>query len=202
MEIADVMCLPAVDFRTMAANSPDPAVRERGERYFRAMVGREALEHGVRFSVEPHAGSVCADPRDVAALCEMAPELELTLDYSHFIVGGFDAADVEPLLSRARHVHARGATRDRLQASFRSNVIDYDRVVDALSKRGYEGFIAVEYMWIEWAHLNEVDVVSETVVMRDALRARIAGEPWRYPDPGGVHEAPIEVAQPMEGRAR
>jgi sugar phosphate isomerase/epimerase len=229
LEFADIMCLIAPDFKTMAVNSPDPAERERGAGYFRGMLelaarvgssgltmipgvdwpdedhaesleragrelgkrAQEARERGVRFSIEPHVGSVCQAPEDVLALCEMAPGLELTLDYTHFTVQGYDVTDVDPLLKCARHVHARGATRDRLQASLKQSIIDYEHVVDALIVRDYSEFVAIEYLWIEWAHLNEIDVVSETVLLRDRLRARAAGQPWQYPDPGGVREKPI-----------
>ena len=229
LRFADVMCLPAVEFKVMAVNSPNPDERERGKAYFRGMLelasrlgapgvtmlpgvawpeedhavslrragaelerrAVEARQRGLRFSIEPHVGSVCQTPRDVANLCEMAPDLELTLDYSHFIVQGFEPVEVEPLLTRARHVHMRGANRDRLQASFRRSTIDHDRLVDALRAAKYDGFLAIEYLWIEWAHLNEVDVVSETVLLRDCLLAKLSGKPWHYPDSGGVHEAPL-----------
>jgi sugar phosphate isomerase/epimerase len=230
LQFADVVCLPALEFKIMAVNSPDPEERRRGERYFRGMLdfasrlgapgltmlpgvawpqeehavslrraamelecrAVEARQRGLRFSIEPHIGSVCQTPRDVASLCEMAPNLELTFDYSHFIVQGFDPVDVEPLLTRARHVHMRGANRERLQASFKRSTIDYGRLVDALRANGYDGYLAIEYLWIEWAHLNEVDVVSETVLLRDCLLAKLSGKPWQYPDSGGVHEAALD----------
>ncbi len=62
----------------------------------RASVAREA---GVRFSIEPHVGSVCGTPEDVARLVELAPGLELTLDYTHYVSQGFGDADVEPLVA-------------------------------------------------------------------------------------------------------
>jgi sugar phosphate isomerase/epimerase len=230
LEFADIVCLIASDFRSMAVNSPDGAERERGEEYFRAVlefaarVGSPGLtmipgvdwpeheehsislqraarelerraqvahERGIRLSIEPHIGSVCQAPADVLALCEMAPSLELTLDYTHFIIQGYDTTEVDPLVPHARHVHARGATRERLQASLRQNRIDYDHVTDVLLDSGYAGYVAIEYLWMEWAHLNEIDVVSETVLLRDYLRARAANEQWEYPASSGVREAPL-----------
>jgi len=232
LEFADIVCLTATDFRTMAVNSPDASERKRGEAYFRGILefarvvgspgltmipgvdwpeqeehevsleraarelerrAQEAREQGVRFSIEPHIGSVCQAPKDVLALCEMAPSLELTLDYTHFVIQGYAPTDIDPLVRHARHVHTRGATRERLQASLKHNVIDYEHVVDVLKDDDYDGFVAIEYLWIEWAHLNEIDVVSETVLMRDRLRARLANEPWHYPDSGGVRESPIDT---------
>ena len=49
-----------------------------------------------------------------------------------------------------------------------------------LSDAGYDGYINVEYVWVDWGGMNEVDVISETVLMRDRLRAKLAGESWSY----------------------
>ena len=35
---------------------------------------------------------------------------------------------------------------------------------------GYSGYVGVEYVWIDWEHCNEVDNLSETILMRDLLR--------------------------------
>lgn len=48
------------------------------------------------------------------------------------------------------------------------------RIVDALAAAGYDGFISVEYCWVAWERLNEVDVLTETVLMRDRLRRKLA----------------------------
>ena len=142
-----------------------------------------ARERDVRLSVEPHVGSVCHSPTDIAALCDLAPGLELTLDYTHFIVQGYAAAELEPLLARARHVHVRGGDHERLQAPLRDSTVDYERIVDVLLESGYDGYLAVEYCWVEWSRLNEVDVISETVLLRDRLRAKLAGARWAYRSP-------------------
>ena len=33
----------------------------------------------------------------------------------------------------------------------------------------YAGYVGVEYVWIDWEGLNEVDNVAETIQMRDLL---------------------------------
>ena len=78
--------------------------------------------------------------------------------------------EVEPLIAHASHFHARGARPGRLQASFKENIIDYGRVLDVMRQVGYAGYVGVEYVWIDWEHCNEVDNVSETILMRDYLR--------------------------------
>jgi sugar phosphate isomerase/epimerase len=145
---------------------------------------RRALEAhgaGVRFSIEPHVGSVCGTPADVGRLVELAPELELTLDYTHYVSQGFAEAELEPLLPHTRHFHARGGATGRVQCALKDSTIDYGRAVEALLAYGYDGALAVEYVWIDWERCNECDNVSETIILRDRLRAALAGEAWEYP---------------------
>jgi sugar phosphate isomerase/epimerase len=141
----------------------------------------EARAAGVRFSIEPHVGSVCGTPEDVARLVELAPGLELTLDYTHYVSQGFADADIEPLVAHARHFHARGGAPGRVQCALKDSTIDYGRAVDALREAGYDGALAVEYVWIDWERCNECDNVSETIILRDRLLDALAGRAWAYP---------------------
>ena len=50
--------------------------------------------------------------------------------------------------------------KGRLQASFKENTIDYGRVLRAMRRTGYSGYIGVEYVWVEWEHCNECDNLS------------------------------------------
>jgi sugar phosphate isomerase/epimerase len=126
---------------------------------------------GITFSVEAHVGSIVQTPASVAELLRSVPGLTLTLDYTHFTRSGLPDSEVEPLIAHASHFHARGARPGRLQASFHENVIDYRRVLDVMRQVGYSGFVGVEYVWIDWEHCNEVDNVSETILLRDLLRS-------------------------------
>lgn len=140
-----------------------------------ASLVQEAAERGVLVSVEPHVGSVCRSPADIERLCELARGLTLTLDYTHYVCQGFTEAELDPLLVHTRHFHARGGTVSRLQAPLKDNTIDWGRIVERLESQGYKGYTAVEYCSTDWEHLNELDVISETVLMRDFLRAKLAG---------------------------
>jgi sugar phosphate isomerase/epimerase len=140
---------------------------------------RQARERGLRFSIEPCVGSVCATPADCLAMTDIAPGLELTLDCSHLIEPGFGEQEIEPCVARARHIHVRGAAAGRLQAPMSESTFDVEWLLDLLVAQGYDGFINVEYVAIDWEGLNDVDVISETVLMRDRLAARLAGRPWR-----------------------
>ncbi len=129
-----------------------------------------AQTHGITFSVEAHVGSIVPTPDSAAALVRSVPGLSLTLDYTHFTRAGVLDAEIEPLIAFASHFHARGARAGRLQASFQENVIDYGRVLDVMRDVHYPGFVGVEYVWIDWEHCNEVDNLSETILLRDYLR--------------------------------
>jgi sugar phosphate isomerase/epimerase len=125
------------------------------------------------FSVEAHVGSIAPDPKAALRLVRDVPGLTLTLDYTHFTRVGLPDSASEPLLAHASHFHARGACKGRLQSAFPHNTIDYARVLRAMRKANYRGYVGVEYVWIDWEHCNEVDNLSETIQMRDFLRAKM-----------------------------
>jgi sugar phosphate isomerase/epimerase len=132
-----------------------------------------AEEQGIVFSVEAHVGSIAPEPRTTLRLVRGVPGLTLTLDYTHFTRVGLPDSASEPLLAHASHFHARGASKGRLQSAFPRNTIDYARVLRAMRKVNYRGYVGVEYVWIDWEHCNEVDNLSETIQMRDFLRAKM-----------------------------
>jgi sugar phosphate isomerase/epimerase len=134
----------------------------------------EARERGIRLSVEPHTGSIVEDPADAKRLVESTPGLELTLDHGHFVSRGHDEETADPLFEHTRHYHARCARNGRLQAPMKENSLDFERIVARLRDVGYDGYLAVEYVWIDWEHCNECDNVSETVLLRDRLRSAVA----------------------------
>lgn len=131
----------------------------------------KAKEADVTFSVEPHLGSVVPTPQEALQLVEQVPGLTLTLDYTHFTYQGIGDAEIEPLIPYASHFHARGACRGRLQAPRAENVIDYVRVLRELKRAEYTGYIGIEYVWQEWERNNEVDNISESIMLRDLLLA-------------------------------
>jgi sugar phosphate isomerase/epimerase len=122
------------------------------------------------FSVEAHVGSIVPNPLEALRLVKNVPGLTLTLDYTHFTLGGMPDRQVEPLISHASHFHLRGARRKHLQTSKKDNTINYNRILQVMKKTGYKGYIGVEYVWTEWQHCNEVDNLSETILWRDFLR--------------------------------
>jgi len=129
-----------------------------------------ANDAGIVYAVEAHVGSIVPRPSPAAKLVAQVPGLTLTLDYTHFTRVGLPDKAVEPLIQHASHFHVRGACKGRLQASFKDNVIDYRRVIKAMNKVRYRGWVGIEYVWIDWERCNECDNLSETIQFRDFLR--------------------------------
>ncbi|WP_283136516.1 sugar phosphate isomerase/epimerase family protein [Rhizohabitans arisaemae] len=163
-----ITLIPGLDFE----GEPHERSLERAAEELAARV-EIAGQAGVRVSVEPHIGSVSGTPADTLRLLELTPGLEVTLDHSHFAMQGYAQDDLDPALGRVRHVHARGAKLGRLQVGMADNEIDFERMVDVLREAGYDGHLATEYLWINQAQCNECDTLSETILMRDRLSARL-----------------------------
>jgi sugar phosphate isomerase/epimerase len=142
----------------------------------------QARGEGLRFSIEPHVGSIVPTPEQARQLCDETPGLELTLDYSHFVRQGIPEDDVDVLAPHARHVHVRGAAPGRIQTSVAESTIDIERMIGALRDVGYDGYLALEYVWLRWERCNECDNLAETIILRDRLRVALAGEPWSNPE--------------------
>jgi sugar phosphate isomerase/epimerase len=169
--------LPGIDWE---GESHDESLGRAADELGRRVV--EARERGVRLSIEPHLGSVASTPERALELLERTPGLELTLDYSHFVYQDIPQAEIDPLVPHARHFHARGARPGRMQTPVKESVVDFERMVDLAGRAGYEGYVGLEYVWLDWEHCNECDNLAETILLRDRLRAKLAGRPWQYPD--------------------
>jgi len=129
---------------------------------------------GLRVSIEPHLESVVEAPERALALVEAVPGLQFTLDYSHFVAAGLPAERVHPLIPHVGHFHARQAALGQLQSVRGEGTIDFSDIVRRLVASGYDGYISIEYTWQEWRDCNRLDVVSESVMLRDELRGYLA----------------------------
>ncbi len=162
-----VTTLPGVHFET--ESKQDSLKRAQDEMAWRV---EQAKQQEITFAVEAHIGSIASSPKEAETMVKGVPGLTLTLDYTHFTRIGLPDSAIEPLVKYATHFHVRGGRKGRLQASFRENTIDYERVLRAMRGSGYRGYLGIEYVWIDWEHCNEVDNVSETIQYRDFLRKR------------------------------
>ena len=124
----------------------------------------------LQLAVEPHVGSLVDTPVRALDLARRVPGLGFTLDYAHFTRAAISDARIEPLLPLATHLHARAARPGRLQCSLKENTIDFSRIVKVLAKTKFTGWIALEYVWIDWENCNNVDVISETLLLQRELK--------------------------------
>jgi sugar phosphate isomerase/epimerase len=131
----------------------------------------EGRSAGLRVSIEPHLESVIEEPERAMDLVQSVPGLQFTLDYGHFIAADIPASRVHVLIPYTGHMHARQAAPGLLQAPQTKGTIDYQDIVRRLFEANYQGFLSVEYTWQEWRGCNRLDVLSESVLMRDQLRS-------------------------------
>lgn len=132
---------------------------------------------GVTYAIEAHLGSICSDIASVRRFLDLVPKLTLTLDYGHFVASGFESSEIHSLLPLASHIHARGGAPDRLQTAVNENQIDFAGMVQRLQKQKYSGFLALEYVWVDWQQCNRTDNVSETILLRRQLEELMRIEP-------------------------
>jgi len=123
----------------------------------------------ISFSVEAHLGSLTPKPAQALRLLKMTPGLTLTLDYGHFIYQGIENKEVHSLIPFASHFHARCGAVKRLQAPFKANAIDFPGILKTMKRSRYAGWIGLEYVWIDWEGCNELDNLSETILLRQHL---------------------------------
>ncbi|MGH9638497.1 MAG: sugar phosphate isomerase/epimerase family protein [Bryobacteraceae bacterium] len=131
---------------------------------------------GVSYAVEAHVGSICSDIASALSFIDSVPGLTLTLDYGHFVAASFNSQEVHSLLPFASHIHVRGGAPKRLQTPVSENQIDFAGMVRRLRKQKYRGFLAVEYVWVDWEGCNRTDNVSETILLRRQLEEFIGLE--------------------------
>jgi sugar phosphate isomerase/epimerase len=128
----------------------------------------------LQLAVEPHVGSLIDTPERALDLRKRVPGLGFTLDYAHFTRAGISDARIKPLTPFATHLHARTARRGRLQCPLKRNTIDFPRALAALQKCKFTGWMALEYVWIDREHCNEVDIISESIQLKKLLETAAA----------------------------
>lgn len=124
---------------------------------------------------EAHASSILESPQETQVFLENNPRLKLTLDYSHFVFNGHSQEAVNILVPYARHIHLRQAAPRILQARWDDGTVDFVKVVENLIKAHYHGYLALEYEHDKWLDSDRVDVVSETIKMRNTVLPLLQG---------------------------
>lgn len=165
-EAEHITCLPGMYF-------PDAEAGETSvERIYKELEWRveQVKQTTLSFSIEAHIGSPFTNPSDVVKLVEAVPSLFITLDYTHFIKNSYTQQETDVLIPYANHFHARGAKPGKLQTSMAENMIDYQSIIEQLQANNYSGWVGLEYIWVEWEQCNQVDTLSETILLRDIIQ--------------------------------
>lgn len=127
----------------------------------------------VALMFESHVGSAFESPAGTARLAQQVSGVGIVLDYAHFIAQGYTMPDVDPLLEHTTHVHLRQAKPGLLQTRLEDGTINFPLVLDKLRGVGYDGYLCVEYVHQAYLGADNVDVITETVKMRNLLRQRL-----------------------------
>jgi sugar phosphate isomerase/epimerase len=156
-----------------------PGIDQEGWSHDRSLeVAAEALNDiasicarkGIRLLFEAHVQSVLESPAEVLRFLKDNPALGLTLDYAHFAYHGHTQADIDLLAPFAKHVHLRQAAAGTMQAPWEDGVIDFAEMMRVLKRTGFSGYLTLEYEHDEWLDNNKVDVISEIIKMRNAVK--------------------------------
>lgn len=208
LEAADVFIQTGAEPPVMAANDPDPAVREANRATLRGMIDYTAAlgathltglpgdrhegvdpktdwdlavaearwrlkacaASGITYAIEAHVGSILPDPAATLRFLKAVPGLTLTLDYGHFAYQGIADDEVHPLVPYASHFHARGGAKGILQSTVKDNTIDFPEILRRLKAAGYDGYLCLEYVYVDWEGCNRTDNISETLKLREFLK--------------------------------
>lgn len=133
-------------------------------------LGRDA---GVKVLFEPHKDSVLESPIQCLAFLQKHPELRIVLDHSHFVASGYGHGSIDPLIPYADHIHLRQGKNGHLQCIWDEGEIDFPAIIRQLQQINYAGYVAFEYENDPW--LDVVDVMTETIKLRNAILPALAG---------------------------
>jgi sugar phosphate isomerase/epimerase len=130
---------------------------------------------GPELIVEAQRGAAINSPDDTWRLLRAVPGLRINHDPGQFECIGFGQETYEALYPHTPHIHMRQARPGALQEKLELGTIDFRRVVRGLQAAGFDGVYATEY--VHFARSSDcagVDVVAETVKMRDLIREELA----------------------------
>lgn len=147
-------------------------------------LGRDA---GVKVLFEPHKDSVLESPIECLEFLQKHPELGIVLDHSHFFASGYGHGSIDPLIPYAGHIHLRQGKNGHLQCIWDEGEIDFPAIIRQLHQINYAGYVAFEYENDPW--LDVVDVMTETIKMRNAILPALAGAG------AGTRPAAVKIAR-------
>ena len=130
-----------------------------------------AADAGVTLTVEPHVHSYLESPSLTLELLEKVPGLKLALDYGHFVCLGYRQEEIDVLAPHAGHVHLRQAKMGELQTKLSKGTINMPAQLATLKAAGFDGYVALEYTHQDYMDSLYDDILTETIQLRDVVRA-------------------------------
>ncbi|MEZ4671394.1 MAG: TIM barrel protein [Anaerolineae bacterium] len=154
----------------LAHPAEDVEAADRVTAALREMV-KAGKDANLTVSVEPHMDSMAQTPEAALKLVKDVPGLQLTLDWAQMVCQDIFHEEIIKLLPHTRHIQIRQAARAQLQTPFERGRIDVVQVVKSIVDSNYDGVVCIEYMNTPgWHGMIEVNAISESAQMRDALR--------------------------------
>lgn len=136
-----------------------------------AQMQASANEQGLALSIEPHLDSVAPNPSTTLKLLDLVDGLNVTLDWAEMTCQNISLDQLTPLLARTRHIHFRGATRNKLQVALEKSTITPETVFASLQTVDYEGAISFELLGQNLRHgAQKLAPISEILHLRDAFK--------------------------------
>jgi sugar phosphate isomerase/epimerase len=108
------------------------------------LITRIAKADGVILTVDTDCRTLTADPKMAAELCQRTPDLGLTLDPSHYLVGQATELNYEDLYPFVRHVRLRDSAPSAMQVKIGQGQLEYAKIITGLERESYNRALCVD----------------------------------------------------------
>lgn len=130
-----------------------------------------AADAGITLTIEPHVHSYLETPTLTLELLDKVPGLKLALDYAHYVCLGYRQEEIDVLAPHAGHVHLRQSKTGELQTKLAKGTINIPAELATLRAAGFTGHVALEYTHQDYMDSLYDDILTETIQLRDVVRA-------------------------------
>src|SRR5205807_9993175 len=136
--------LSTVPLITIAAAKTGSALDGEVERLTRLTAHADGI--GIQLALDTRVGTLTEDPDTAVALCQKVPNLGLTLDPSHYLVGPNQGKNYDQVFPYVRHVHLRDTGRgpNQFQVRIGQGEIESGRIISQLARHHYDRVLSVD----------------------------------------------------------
>jgi sugar phosphate isomerase/epimerase len=107
---------------------------------------RLTSEDGIRLSIKTETGHLTEDPHTAVELCQAVRGLGITLDPSYYMLGPNVGRSYDQVFPYVYHTHLRDSTSQSLQVQVGLGELDYTRLINQLTRRGYNRALSIEIL--------------------------------------------------------